>query len=343
MSATLWTSGHTPWIDRAPVRARARVIVDNDFAGDPDDLYQLVHHLLSPSVEIPLVVCSHLREGDPFCPNPDSAEAAEKVVREVFDIMRLADTGQIVRGSSHPLTSRTEPQRSPGAEAIIREAMREDIELPLFAVFGGGLTELASAWLIEPRIAQRMTVVWIGGPEYDGLGWPPAGEASTEYNLNIDILAGQVVFNDSDLVLWQVPRNMYRQCVVSDGELRHRVAGTGQVGAYLYQAIDRVREMLANHEDEAITAIVAGGFGETYSLGDSPLVLLTALQSFFQPDTTSSDFVMKPCPRLDDQGAAQPLLDGRPIRVYTRLDVRLMFEDMFTKIQEFDSWLNDAT
>lgn len=330
MSAT-WRLGEAPWIGREPRPARARVIVDNDFAGDPDDLYQLVHHLLSPSVEIPLVICSHLREGDPFCPKPDSAEAAEDIVRELFDVMRLADSGEIVRGSGLPLATRTEPRPSAAAEAIVREAMREDTDLPLYAVFGGGLTELASAWMMEPRIAQRMTVIWIGGPEYEGLGWAPPGEAETEYNLAIDVLAGQVVFNDSDLVLWQVPRNMYRQCLVSEAELRCRVRATGALGVYLYDALDRVRVGFSEY---------SGGSGETYALGDSPLVLLTVLQTFFQPDTASSDFVIRPCPRLDEHGAAQPSVDGRPVRVYTRLDVRLMFEDMFTKIAEFDVWLS---
>jgi len=30
------------------IGARARVIIDNDFAGDPDGLFQLAHHVLSP-------------------------------------------------------------------------------------------------------------------------------------------------------------------------------------------------------------------------------------------------------------------------------------------------------
>lgn len=328
MNSSLWSLGEAPWTGRPTRRPAARVIVDNDFAGDPDDLFQLAHHLLSPSVEIPLVVCSHLREGDPLCPE-DSAEVAERVAREVFEVMRLADDGQIVRGSSLPLASRTEPRPSPAVDAIIREAMRDDTDLPLYAVFGGGLTELASAWLVEPRIAERMTVIWIGGPEYDGLGWPPGGEARMEYNLAIDPIAGQVLFNDSDLVLWQVPRNMYRQCLVSDAELR-RMAARGPLGRHLDGALDAVRDMMAEHR---------GPSPETYAIGDQPLVLLTALQSFFQPDPSSSDYVLKPCPRLDDQGAMQPRLDGRPIRVYTRLDVRLMFEDMFTKFAEFDDWL----
>jgi len=30
------------------VKPRMRIIIDNDFGGDPDGLFQLVHHLLSP-------------------------------------------------------------------------------------------------------------------------------------------------------------------------------------------------------------------------------------------------------------------------------------------------------
>jgi hypothetical protein len=81
------------------------------------------------------------------------------------------------------------------------------------------------------------------------------------------------------------------------------------------------------------------GHGETYALGDSPLVLLTALQSFFQPDPSSSDYAVRPCPQLDADGRFAGH-SGRDIRVYHRLDVRLMFEDMFLKIDELASWLD---
>ena len=36
----------------AIVKPRMRVIIDNDLGGDPDGLFQLAHHVLSPSVEI---------------------------------------------------------------------------------------------------------------------------------------------------------------------------------------------------------------------------------------------------------------------------------------------------
>lgn len=77
---------------------------------------------------------------------------------------------------------------------------------PLFACFGGGLTELASAWLLHPRISDRLIVVWIGGSEYPGLAVPPPGAGGPEFNAGIDAAAAQVVFNDSDLegVSWSV-------------------------------------------------------------------------------------------------------------------------------------------
>lgn len=44
---------------------RMRVIVDNDFSGDPDGLFQLVHLLLSPSVEVRALIGSRLGDYDP--------------------------------------------------------------------------------------------------------------------------------------------------------------------------------------------------------------------------------------------------------------------------------------
>ncbi len=330
MSSTLWSSGETPWWPRRPAPPRIRVIIDNDFAGDPDDLYQLAHHLLSPSVEVPLISCSRLPDGDPLLGGRrDSTEAAEEIVAELLDVMRLDFRGELRRGSPDRLRSRTEPHRSPAAAAIIAEAMRTDTDLPLFLVLGGGLTELASAWLLEPRIAARLTVVWIGGCLPAGVATADES-AQVEYNFSIDPVAAQVVFNDSDLSLWQVPREVYRQCLVSEAELLR--SASGPLGRHLHDSLDRIRPWAAEH--------VTGGTSESYALGDSPLVLLTALQSFFEPDPSSSDYLTLPCPALDDRGRPAPTPEpGRTIRVYTRVDTRLMLADLFTKMDLFDTWL----
>ena len=123
-----WKLGSAPWQTIPPASApRARVIIDNDFSGDPDDLYQLVHHLLSPSVEIPLIVASHLRPDDPFDPSDRQAENAAAVVRDVFARMGLTSSAVIAQGSNAPLDDRETPRQAPAVDAIIAEAMRDDV------------------------------------------------------------------------------------------------------------------------------------------------------------------------------------------------------------------------
>ena len=305
---------------------RYRVIVDNDFSGDPDDLFQLAHHVLSPSVEIPFVIGSHLAPGDFFDPSDEQADNAARIATDLLDL--LGSDIPVIAGSNTGLDrdddGRAVAKPGSASEAIIREAMRDDSR-PLFIALGAGMTDLASAVLAEPRIADRLTAVWIGGPEHEGLGLPFPIDGRVEYNLNIDVRGAQVVF-DSEITIWQVPRNTYRQALFSSAELDTRVRPHGALGRRLAESIDRVVAM-------AEAAGVA--MGETYCLGDQPLVLLTALQSAFEPEPSSSAWVTVPTPRLSDEGWYEPRIDGHPMRVYTQIDTRLMFDDLVAKLEKF--------
>ncbi|MDR0283818.1 MAG: nucleoside hydrolase [Propionibacteriaceae bacterium] len=330
-----WNLADAPWFTPAwPTAPFARVIVDNDFAGDPDDLYQLTHHLLSPEVDITGIICSHLRAGDPFAPT-DSMAAAYAKATEVFSVLDLADNHRLLKGAPQALVDRHTPIPSPGAQAIIDAALDTTATLPLYVTCGGGLTDIASAYLLRPEIADRLTLIWIGGPEYPGLAHTPPRSRFPEYNQAIDPVAAQVVFNDSSLRLWLVPRNIYRQCLVSQAELIRRLAPAGALGRYLLHAVAEVARTATDWRSEPWSPA-------TYVLGDQPLVLLTALQTFFQPDPASSDYVIRPVPTLHDDGAPVPDPDGRLARVYTRVDTRLMFEDMFAKFEAFAAWQSQS-
>jgi hypothetical protein len=80
-----------------------------------------------------------------------------------------------------------------------------------------------------------------------------------------------------------------------------------------------------------------GSLGVAYVLGDSPLVLLSAHQSSWETDPSSSDYVTMRSPRISDKGGDEKNPDGREIRVYTHLDTRLIFKDLYAKIARFDS------
>ena len=309
------------------VKPRMRVIIDNDFGGDPDGLFQLVHHLLSPSVDIRGIIGSHLRPGDGFDPSNESATHAKQKIDEVLRIMNLSNKYSVYQGSNFPVVNDSTAQPSEAAKAIVKEAMRDDTKLPLYIVCGAGLTDIASAWLMEPRIASRLTLIWIGGPEYTDLAPPPPNYTSLEYNLNIDLKAGQVIFNRSSIPIWQIPRNAYRQVIIPYSSLLVRVRTKGKIGDYLVSNLERLMKMGIKFNFNV---------GEVYIIGDSPLVLLTALQSSFEPDPSSSRYVLRPAPLINNQGLYEVNNSGRNIRVYDQLDVPLIIDDLCSKLELFN-------
>ena len=303
---------------------RMRVIIDNDFSGDPDGLFQLAHLLLSPSVEIRAIIGSHLKVGDGFDNSKTQADNAANKVRELLGIMKIKPTFPVIAGSNMGMLNDSTPVKSEAVNFIIKEALRTDTKLPLYILCGAGLTEIASATLTNPQIENKLTLIWIGGPEYQSLALPPPNYSDPEYNLNIDIAAARVVFNRSHIPLWQVPRNAYRQAILPYSQLVLKVKAQGKVGSYLSAVIEGLMTRLQKYNLN---------IGETYIMGDSPLVLLTALQSSFEADPSSSEYVIKMAPRINKQGSYEFNHTGRNIRVYTHLDINLMFNDFFAKLE----------
>jgi len=303
------------------IRPRVRVLSDNDYSGDPDGLVQLAHQALSPSAELVAVIGSHLRAGDPFDPSGESADRAAAEARAVLAMAGREDV-PVIAGTNTGLVDRYTPIDTPAARAIIEAALADDPR-PLYLCLGAGLTELASAWLLEPAIAGRFTAIWIGGAEYPDLAVPPPGATAAEYNTMIDPIAAQVVFNDSDLELWQVPRDAYRQLLASMAELEVNLAG--ELGAYLLGRLVQVGEMAGEHGFDT---------GETYVLGDSPLVLLSTLQAAFEPTPASSSWVDHVAPLFAADGSYvgdDPR--GRSVRVFTGLDSGLTLRDLYAKLK----------
>lgn len=302
---------------------KRRVIIDNDFAGDPDDLFQLVHHLLSPSVDIRGIIGSHLAPGDFLDGSADTAGHAVQVVRQVLDLMGLQERYPVLQGANQALASLEPQPHSAASRFIVEEACREPAG-ELYVVCGGGLTDVALALINNPEIAGRLTVVWIGGPEH---GRRPAGPVrQVEYNLNIDLLAARYLFNQTRVELWQVPRDVYRQCQVSLAELRQQVLPCGPIGQYLYDAL-----LAAMQKFGSCIPLEA----ETWILGDQPLVLLTALLSFFDPAASSCHHRLERHVRLDRHGQYAPRLTRRSIKVFETVDTRLMFTDFYAKLGQF--------
>ena len=282
-----------------PQRPSARVIVDNDFAGDPDGLIALAHQLLTPKTRTVLVTSSALdRAMLGSAPADGSAALGRDIAIELISRAGIANAPPVLAGAEALGAAGMGP--SAAARAIVAEAMRDD-PMPLYFTCGGPLTNLAAALELEPAIAQRMTVIWIGGGAY-----PQGGR---EYNMSADIPAARHVIERSSVPLWQVPQPAYRQMQSSVAELRDQLRPISPFTAWLY--------------DKFTTPPAFVDLGGAWPLGDSPTVLLSAISA------ESSHYVERPAQRILPDGRYGRAVPGRTLRVFETLDVRLAFADFF--------------
>lgn len=290
-----------------PMEKQVRVITDTDAKNEADDQFAIAQALLSPKFDNVGFIGAHFGEAHTHT----SMEESYRELECIFDKMHLDKTGMIYHGAPRAIPDANTPADSEGARLIIREAMRDDPR-PLYVTFLGPLTDLASAYLLEPRIAGRLKAIWIGGGQY------PTG--GPEFNLGNDVEAARVIFN-SNIELWQVPKNVYEMMPVSLAELEYRVRPCGEIGKYLF-------DQLVEHSQTDIPRKSAFRTGESWVLGDSPAVGLILYEHRF-------DFEYISAPQITTDMHYVFPNRNRPIRVYKHVDSRLILEDLYCKLALF--------
>ena len=285
-----------------PAAAKQRVIVNTDAKNEADDQYAIVHAVLTPSFDLHGIIPAHYGTRKTATSMQESHDETVKLLR----LMGLEGDVHVADGASGAIADESTPVDSPGAQLIIAEAMQDDPR-PLYIAFYGPLTDMASALLLEPRIAERnVRVIWIGGGP-----WPSGGG---EYNLSNDIHAANVVMK-SRVELWQVPRSTYRTMSVGYAELIEKIYPQGAIGKYLV-------EQLLEHNAATRPEM------EYRSLGDSPCIGIIL-------DPECGRWSWRPAPTFDAQMHYVHSGRYRPIRVYEDVNTRFIHEDLFAKLAQF--------
>ena len=233
-----------------PVSPHCRVIVDNDYQGDPDGLVALAHHLVSPANRVTVITSSFLDAQFPVV--RPAAEDGAVLARELLEVVGGSSCPPVHAGSEVLFGDRS---TSAASAAIIDEARRDD-DLPLYLACGGPLTNVASALRDAPDIASRLTLIWIGGS---------LDRSAFEYNRDTDWQAAEFVFEQPELEIHQFPVETYRRCAYSVAELEHDLGGCGLLGRWLWSRFTGPPDWVR--------------VGGVWPLGDSPTVLVTALST----------------------------------------------------------------
>ncbi len=284
---------------------RHRVIVNTDAKNEADDQFAIVHAILTQSFDLRGIIAAHFGR-QPGRSDQPMQESYDEILL-LLKLMNLTGKIRVEKGANDRMADEKTPARSPGADFIIEEAMKDDPR-KLNVLFYGPLTEMATALLIEPGIEDRVHCIWIGGSDRQ----PHYG---MEFNLRNDIHSANVVMK-SKMQVTQVPYEVYTNCNVSYAELEEKCYPHGELGKYLLQQLI----------DYNATKT---GMMEYRSLGDSPAVgvLLAPM---------AGKWSWQPAPEYD-LVTCDKRVNGknRPIRVYESFDCRFLFEDMFAKIAKF--------
>ena len=177
----MWNYAYT-----VPENKKVRVIVHTDCKNEADDQFAVAHHLMTPRFDVKGLVAGHFWKNPQQYGELGTAKASYDEIIKVMDLMGVKGKYPVKMGAPRGLEDENTPIDSEGARMIIEEAMKDD-ERPLYIACQGAITDVASALLLKPEIAERMTVIWIGGGDYPKGGF--------EFNLMMDIHAVNVVFS----------------------------------------------------------------------------------------------------------------------------------------------------
>ena len=167
----------------------------------------------------------------PFFNNRSSspADGMERSYQEILKLLRLSKLEcPVYRGSDRYLSDEQTPVASDAAKHLTELAMRYSPEKPLYVVAIGAITNVASALLMKPEIADNIVVVWLGG---NALEW----HDNIEFNIRQDVASARVVFASGAPLVMLPCLGVVSAFTSTEPELTYWLKGKNDLCDYLVQ------------------------------------------------------------------------------------------------------------
>ena len=209
-----------------PPKGRIRMVLDTDTYNEVDDQFALAYAIRSSDkISLEAVYAAPFHNDRSNGPK-DGMEKSYAEIHNILDLMNCSGQYPVFRGSTDYLKNRTQPEESEAVRDLISRAMAADEQDPLYVCAIGAITNVASAILLEPKIINKIVLVWLGG---NALNW----HETKEFNLMQDVPAARVVF-DCGVPLVQIPcAGVVTHLHTTVPELEHYLSGKSAIGTYL--------------------------------------------------------------------------------------------------------------
>lgn len=286
---------------------RPRVVLDTDTYNEIDDQFAVAYLLRSADVVRPEALYAAPFHNKRSESPGDGMEKSYEEIRQLLARLEMTDFPHF-RGADRTLPDARTPVDSDAARDMIERGMSATHSDRLTIIAIGAITNVASALIMEPRLVDRCTVVWLGG-NYPY--WPANGE----FNLNGDVTATGVVF-DSGVPFYVVPaRGVSSHLTTTREELATYLDLEQPLSRFLY---DRFAE-----------------YGPPTGVWSKEIWDIAGIAWLVNPETVSSFAV--PAPRVATDGSYIHDPRRHPCRFAYRLDRDAIYRDLFARLAGTDS------
>ena len=162
------------------------VVLDTDAYNEIDDQFAIAYLLKNKQKLNTKAIYAA-----PFL-NPRSespADGMEKSYNEIFKLLDLMNENlPVFKGSEKFMDDENTPVVSDAARDLAQRADGYSPEKPLYVVAIGAITNVASAFLLNPKMAENTVVVWLGGHARHFAN-------TREFNMYQDVAASRVVMS----------------------------------------------------------------------------------------------------------------------------------------------------
>ncbi len=200
------------------------VVLDTDAYNEIDDQFAIAYLLRSADkLHLQAIYAAPFHNFHSSGP----ADGMEKSYLEIFKLLDLmGESAAVCKGSHRFLSDEQTPVESPAARDLVARARTYSPENPLYVVAIGAITNIASALIIDPSIAENMVIVWLGGHAHHYCD-------TREFNMHQDIAAARVVLG-SGAPFVQLPcLGVVSEFTLSKPELEYWLVGKNPLATYL--------------------------------------------------------------------------------------------------------------
>lgn len=283
-------------------RKKINVILDTDTYNECDDQFALAYMLKSQDVfnveAITVAPYSHQTK------NVSVIEGQELSYNEIIKIcnwLNFDTTNKVFKGSMDYIQNGYDDSND-AVNKIIEIALKND---KTYVLAIGAITNVALAIKKEPKIVDKVEVIWLGGHSL-------LQENNFEFNFKQDIEAVRIVF-ESKIKLTIIPcKNVASNLRTSVYELNHYLKDKSELCNYL---IDRFY-------DDGVH-----GIQERRVVWDISVIAYMINKEWFETSEVS-------CPNINDDTSYELTENNHKITVANYLNVDKIFRDLFNKLGE---------